>query len=127
MLPENWKEIATWEFQSNLLSRIHNNAFKLLEIKEHGFWFGGISSKEDNFFVNYWAAFGILGVVYFIYLSFKTTLVKYKYSFKISVFMIAIILLGQIEQTLYSTAFPAILYFYYLLTINEKYYSFKLG
>ena len=126
LLPENWQEIATWRFQSNLMSRIHNNAFKLLEIKEHGFWFGGLSSKEDNFFVNYWAAFGIIGVLYFIYLSFRAAAVKYKFSYRISFFVISIILLGQIEQTLYSTSFVSILYFYFLLTVSNKQYVFRL-
>ena len=126
LLPENWQEIATWRFQSNLMSRIHNNAFKLLEIKEHGFWFGGLSSKEDNFFVNYWAAFGIIGVIYFIYLSFRAAAVKYKFSYRISFFVISIILLGQIEQTLYSTSFVSILYFYFLLTVSNKQYVFRL-
>nr|WP_308991782.1 hypothetical protein [Mariniflexile sp. KMM 9835]MDQ8211342.1 hypothetical protein [Mariniflexile sp. KMM 9835] len=126
LLPENWKQMQTWEFRSNLFSRIHNNAFKILEIKKEGFWFGGLNSAEDNLFVNYWAAFGVFGVLYFVFLSFKMAFKNYKISIRVTLFMISIILLGQLEQILYSTSFISILYFYYLITGNDKVYLVKI-
>ncbi len=127
LLPDNWTSMKVWEFRSNLYSRIYNNALKIRELKEDGFWFGGVKSSQDSLFINYWASIGIFGLLYFIYRSFKTIFSNYKSSLRKTIFIIAIMLLAMIEQTVYSTSLISILYFYFIFADdNSGYYSLKL-
>ncbi|MBL6449864.1 hypothetical protein JMN32_26365 [Fulvivirga sp. 29W222] len=120
LLPTNWENMAAWEYGNNLMSRVHNNAHQLLEIKECGFWLGGVPSKEDNFFVNLWSAIGIIGLIYFLLLSFNAVIKVNSISARGSMFIISLILIALIEQILYSTSLISILYFNYLLIPKKQ-------